>query len=159
MVASTNARRASALMSGSHSIESESVKKTIKINRKIDLAEHIDHKKWPTKYKLSVTSYEIDIVSEDSDYNDEFFSDAADMIRDSIHEALEAEYEKIEEWVAAHSISGEKITFRGEGQLQGLMGSTFDETTMNQWFRQLSGDGDGATIEMPKGLTFKSAEP
>lgn len=146
-------------MSGSHSIESESVKKTIKINRKIDLSEHIDPKKWPTKYKLSVTGYEIEIVSEDSDYNDEFFSDAADMIRDSIHEALEAEYEKIEEWVAAHSISGESVTYHGDGQLQGLAGSTFDQTSTNEWFRQLAGLRDGDAIQTPKGLTFKNAEP
>lgn len=129
------------------------MKKTIKINRKIDLTDHIDPKKWPTKYKLSVTGYEIEIVSEDSDYNDEFFSDAADMIRDSIHEALEAEYEKIEEWVAAHSISGERITYHGE-----LIGQKATSTT-NEWYRQLAGLRDGDAIQVPKGLVSKNAEP
>jgi len=146
-------------MSGSHSIESESVKRTIKINRMINLSEHIDHKKWPERYKLSVTGYEIQIVSEDSDYNDEFFSNAADLIRDSIHEALEAEYEKIEEWVAAHSISGESVTYHGDGPMQGLSGITFDQTSTNQWRRPLSGLEDGGSIPVPKGLTFKNAEP
>lgn len=150
-------------MSGNPSIGSESVKKTIKINRKIDLTDRIDHKKWPEGYELSVTGYEIEIVSEYSDYNDGFFCEAADAIRDSIHEALEAEYEKIDEWVAAHSISGEKIIFRGERHSNPTIASSYAsqiaETSLNEWFKRASFASNGAVVEMPKGLVSKNVEP